>query len=180
MTLLPLFLNLEGRRVVVVGAGPVARRKTRDLIEAKANVEVIAPDAEIDGAICKQRNYKRGDLEGAWLAVSATGDVRVAKAMREEAEEKRVWLLAVDDLAHTCVYSSAVIRRDPLVVAISSTGEAPALVRLMREVIEQALPDPSWVDVARTLRQKWKQQSARHESRFAELVRTVYSMDLES
>jgi siroheme synthase-like protein len=172
-----MFLKLEGRRVVVVGAGPVAEKKLEELVRAGADIEVIAPSAtdriRALPITWTKRTYRAGDLEGAWLAVAATGNPSVARAIAEEADARRVWLLAVDDLAHTCLYSSAVVRRDPLVVAISSTGQAPALVRLMREVLEHALPEDRWVEAARMLRQKWKREGTPHGSRFAELVRAA-------
>ena len=174
MTLLPLFLQLENRRVVVLGAGAAVERKIADLVQAGANVEVIAPHAtdrlRALSVTWHARRYVRGDLEGAWLAISATGDPEIAQAIRDEAEARRVWLLAIDDVTTTCVYSAAVIRRPPLVVAISSTGEAPALVRLMREALEKALPDEGWIRTARTLRRKWKADRTPHASRFAELL----------
>jgi siroheme synthase-like protein len=175
--MIPLFVKLEGRRVVVIGAGSAAERKIADLASAGARVEVIAP--EVTDAIramsvtVHRREYARGDLEGAWLAVSATGDPKVARAIRDEAESARVWLLALDDRETTCIYSASVIRREPLVVAIGSNGEAPALVRLMREVLEKALPEASWVEAARRLRRKWKSDGTPHASRFAELVGTL-------
>jgi siroheme synthase-like protein len=174
VTLLPLFVELEGRRVVVIGAGAAVERKIAELAAAGAKVEVIAPDAtdrvRALSVTWHARRYERGDLEGAWLAVSATGDHEVAHAIRAEAEALRVWLLAVDDVTTTCVYSAAIIRRPPLVVAISSTGEAPALVRLMREVLERALPDAGWIQTAQALRRKWKSEGTPHTSRFAELL----------
>jgi len=171
--LLPLFLNLENRRVVVVGAGAAAEKKIDDLVRAKANVMVIAPhfSTRIAGPEYVQRAYKNGDLEGAWLAVSATGKPEVARAMRAEADEKRVWLLALDDAIHTCLYSAGVVRRGPMTIAISSSGDAPALVRLLREVLERALPGDRWVEAARALREKWKRDRTPHADRFAELVR---------
>lgn len=172
--MIPFFLDLEGRRVVVIGAGPAVGRKIDDLVRAGADVVVIAPHAiAATGVLHRERPYVDGDLRGAWLAVSATGDRAVARAIRDEAERERVWLLAVDDVETTCVYSAAVIRRGPITIAIGSNGEAPALVRLMREVLEKALPDDSWIAAARRLRQKWKSEGTPHASRFAELVGTL-------
>lgn len=179
--MIPLFVHLEGRKVVVIGAGPAAEPKIVELVRHGARVEVIAPAATeriraLD-LVWHARTYRSGDLDGAWLVVSATGDPIAARTIREEAEARHVWLLAIDDRATTCVYSAAVIRRDPIVVAISSTGEAPALVRLMREVLERALPDDRWVAVARSLRTKWKAEGTPHRSRFAELLGTLGTLD---
>jgi siroheme synthase (precorrin-2 oxidase/ferrochelatase) len=75
--------------------------------------------------------------------------------------------LAADGAAHT----PAVLVRDPYVVAISSGGETPALTRLLREVLEQALPDADWVEAARQLRTKWRREGTPMGSRFPELLR---------
>lgn len=175
--MLPLFVKLEGRRVVVIGAGPAVEKKIADLVRTNANVIVIAPHAteaiRAMNVTFHAREFAAGDLDGAWLAISATGTPEIARAIRDEAERARVWLLAIDDVETTCVYSASVIRRDPIVVAIGSNGEAPALVRLMREVLENALPDARWIEAARALRTKWKAERTPHASRFAELVGTL-------
>lgn len=176
--LYPLFLKLEGRDVLVVGAGSVAERKIADLVAAGARVRVVSPEATdaVEGLAergeiaWEARAFEERDLDGAWLVIAATSDAGAQRRAAEGAESRRVFVIAVDDLPNATAYSGAVIRRDPFLVAISSSAAAPALTRLLREVLEQALPDDAWVEAARALRDKWKREGTPMSSRFGELV----------
>jgi len=181
----PLFLRLEGRRVVVVGAGPACEPKIAQLVEAGAAVHVIAPSATervrelvaSGAATWDARPFAAGDLAGAWLVVSATGDPEVQRAIADEAAARRTFVVAIDDLEHGSAATGSVLRRPPFVVAISSSAEAPALTRLLREILERALPEERWVARARELRRAWKRDKTPHASRFRELVRAIAGDD---
>jgi uroporphyrin-III C-methyltransferase / precorrin-2 dehydrogenase / sirohydrochlorin ferrochelatase len=176
---LPLFLRVAGRRVVVLGAGAIATRKIAELVEAGALVRVVAPNAsdEVKGLAAagrvawEARGYQTADLDDAWLAISATNDAAVQRAIFDEAEARRLFVLAIDDPACGSAMSGAVVRRPPFVVAISSSAEVPALTRLVREVIERALPDDRWIAAAKQLRARWKREQTPMGSRFAELLK---------
>ena len=177
--LYPLFLKLGGKDVLVLGAGVVAEKKIADLVAAGARVRVVSPEATpavqdlaARGVVAwEARRFEVADVAGAWLVVAATTDPGAQEAAAQAAEERRVFIIAVDDLPNTSAYSGAVIRREPFLVAISSSGEAPALSRLLRQVLEQALPDTEWVEAARALRERWKADATPMGSRFGELVR---------
>lgn len=177
--LFPLFLKLAGRDVLVIGAGEVAERKIADLVTSGAKVRVVAPEATESvkalaaaGAVTwEARRFAESDVDGAWLVIAATTDDDAQRRAGAAAEARRVFVIAVDDLANATAYSGSIIRRDPFLVAISSSAAAPALTRLLREVLEQALPDATWVDAARALRDKWKADGTPMSSRFGELVR---------
>jgi siroheme synthase-like protein len=177
--LYPLFLKLEGRRVLVVGAGTVAERKLDELLVSGASVTVVAPKATRDvrerarrGELTLlARRFRRDDVKRAWLVVAATGDKKAQRAVAAAAERRGIFVIAVDDLPNASAYSGAILRREPFLVAISSSGEAPALTRLLREILESVLPDSRWVEAARTLRAKWRATRTPIESRFTELVR---------
>lgn len=177
--LYPVFLRLAGKAVLVVGAGPIAERKIVDLLEAGAVVRVVALDAtavveELAGAgriTLVRRAFEDADVEGAWLVVAATSDPSVQARACARADAQRTIAIAVDDPPNGTAYSASVLRRGPLTVALSSSGEAPALARLLREVLEQALPDETWIDAARALRERWRAEGTPMTSRFAELVR---------
>jgi siroheme synthase-like protein len=177
--LYPLFLKLEGRPVLVVGAGSVAERKVDELLQAAATVKLVAPEASAhlmklhaDGALrWSGRRFEPSDVDGVWLVVAATGDPQVQRAVFDAAEQQRTFVVAVDDPAHGSAQTPAIVRRDPYVLAISSGGETPALTRLLREMLEQVLPDEDWVGAARALRAKWQGDDTPMESRFPELVR---------
>jgi uroporphyrin-III C-methyltransferase / precorrin-2 dehydrogenase / sirohydrochlorin ferrochelatase len=160
--LYPIFADLAGRRVLVVGGGSVAERKVAALLEAGARVETIAPeftarlaDWEAQGRIWL--NHGRFDanlLDGHWLVIAATDDPAVNAAVSAAAHEKRIWCNVVDDAAQSSFQVPAVIDRAPLVVAVSTAGAAPVLARLVREKIEQLL-DPSLGALA-ALAERWR------------------------
>lgn len=176
---MPLFLKLEGRVVLVVGAGEVAERKVTSLLEARARVRLVAPEATASlerlaagGSLeWRRRGFEESDVEGAWLAFAATSDAATQRAVGESCSARRVFCVAVDDPPNATAYSGAVVRRPPFTVAISSTGAAPALTRLVRELVELVLPGQEWVEHARQLRERWKAEGTPMQDRFAELVR---------
>jgi siroheme synthase-like protein len=177
--LLPLFLKLEGRVVLVVGAGEVAERKVASLLEAHARVRLVAPEATatLEGLAAtgsidwKRHAFEEADLEGVWLVFAATSDAATQRAVGEACGARRVFCIAVDDPSNATAYSGAVVRRAPFTIAISSRGAAPALSRLVRELVEQVLPGEDWVAHAKQLRERWKAEGTPMADRFAELVR---------
>jgi siroheme synthase-like protein len=179
--LYPLFAKLEGRRVLVVGAGAVAERKIAPLLDARARVHVVSPDAtprvqELAraGALdWSARAFEDQDAEGAYLIVAATSVARVQAQVAAAGQARHVFVVAVDDPANASAYSGAVIRRSPFTIAISSSGATPALTRLLREVIEHVLPEDSWVEHAKELRAKWIASGTPTGQRFADLVREL-------
>jgi uroporphyrin-III C-methyltransferase/precorrin-2 dehydrogenase/sirohydrochlorin ferrochelatase len=179
--LYPLFLKLEGRKVLVVGAGTQAERKIAAALEARAHVRVVAPAATAqieqwakEGAVeWSGRAFEDADSDGAWLVVAATSDAEVQRQVAGSCAARRLFCLAVDDPAHASAYSASVLRRPPFTVAISSSGETPALTRLLREVLESALPPDEWIARARALRRKWREERTPMAERFAELARAL-------
>lgn len=188
--MLPLFVDLAGRPVLVVGGGAVAARKALELAEARARVRVVAPrvtpeleELATDGGgpggaprvALDRRPFEDADVEGAWLVVAATDDAAAQGRIAAACERARVFCVAVDDPRNATAYGGGVVRRGPVTIAISTAGEAPALARLLREVIEQLLPDEGYVEAARALREKWKSEGTPMASRFSELVRAFKS-----
>ena len=157
--LYPVFLNLQGRQVLVVGGGEVAARKVLPLIECGAEVRVGAP--ELNEALQKLKaegriTHLEGEFQPHWLdavflAIAATDEVEVNRAVAEEGAARRLWVNVVDDTELTRVQVPAVVRRGPLTVAISSGGAAPVLARQLREKIEQSV-DESFGQLAELLR----------------------------
>lgn len=174
----PLFLKLQGRAVLVVGAGEVAERKIHALLDGGAAVRVVAPQASDEvqqlaarGSVdWRAREFEDADVDGAWLVFAATSDAEVQNRVASASEARRVFCVAVDDPANASAYSGAVVRRPPFVVAISSSGEAPALTRLMREIVEQILPGEDVVETAKRLRARWMAEAKPMGERFDELL----------
>ena len=159
--LFPAFLKLTGRRVVVVGGGPVATSKLRGLLDVGAAVTVVAP--KVTGDIIasrvpiRRRRFEPADLDDAWLAVAAAPR-GVNRVVAEAAETRRVFVNAVDDPPHASVYLGGVVRRGGVTVAISTNGQAPALAGLIRQALETLLPEDEverWMSVARDQRAEW-------------------------
>ena len=178
MELYPLFLRLTDRCVLVVGAGSVATRKVRELLAAGARVTVVAPVvadeiASLPGVIIERRAFVATDVDGSWLVIAATNNTEVNRGVAEAAEAQRVFVNAVDDPPNASAYFAAVVKRPPFVIAISSSGQLPALSRLLREVLESALPEEHWIERARELRRRWKESGTPMGDRFAELVRAI-------
>ena len=164
--LLPLFLNLAGRRVVLVGGGPVAAAKLRQLLASAANVHVVSPEvvedierAEASSAVTiTRRAFTPSDLDEAWLVVAAATP-EVNRQVADAAESRRVFVNAVDDPANATAFLSGVIRREGVTLAISTSGEAPGLTALLRQGIDELLPRrdlANWVRAAREQRRQWK------------------------
>jgi siroheme synthase-like protein len=170
--LLPLFLDLEGKDVLVVGGGAIATRKAADLVAAGAKVRLVALEVaeEIAAIDIERRAFEERDIEGAWLVMAATDDPEVQKRIADACQQARIFCVAVDDPPNASAYGGGIVRRGPVTIAISTSGEAPALARLLREVLEQVLPDEGYVEAARALREKWKAEKTPMGSRFGELV----------
>jgi siroheme synthase-like protein len=180
-SLFPLFLKLAGRTVLVVGAGAMAERKVRSLLASGARVRLVAPEATAElqrlaaeGLLAwAARAFEESDVESVWLVVAATGRAETQQRVAAAADARRVFLLAVDDPPNASAYSGAVVRRPPFQVAISSSGAAPALTRVLREIIEQVLPGDAWVEHATALREKWIADGTPIGERFGALVRDL-------
>ena len=159
--LLPIFLHLRGRRVVLVGAGPVGASKLSQLLAAGADVRVVAPDvhADVAGAPVEinRREFRPADLDDAWLVVAAATP-EVNRQVAAAAEERRIFVNAVDDPPNATAYLGGVVRRDGVTVAISTSGEAPAIAGLLREGLDALLPSDlaAWMATAREARAKWR------------------------
>lgn len=150
----PLVAALEGRRVVVVGAGRVGARKATQLRAAGARVTVVASEVLAplpEGVDLVARPYRAGDLAGAALCVSATGDAAVDDLIVAEARDRRVWLNVVDDPVRSTFFFTAVHRAGDVVVSVSTEGAAPALAQWVRDLVARVLP-ANLGDVARHLR----------------------------
>jgi uroporphyrin-III C-methyltransferase/precorrin-2 dehydrogenase/sirohydrochlorin ferrochelatase len=138
----PVFLDLRGRRAVVIGGGAVAEQKVCGLVAAGAHVTLVSPDvtpALTDlgrrGAIeLRRRAYHDGDLAGAWLAIAAVNRA-VNAAVWAEAERLGVPLNAVDDLEHSSFIAPAIHREGDITVAVSTGGKSPALAVRLRQRI---------------------------------------------
>jgi uroporphyrin-III C-methyltransferase/precorrin-2 dehydrogenase/sirohydrochlorin ferrochelatase len=178
MVLYPVFLKLRGRRVLLVGGGPVAAAKLDGLLAAGAVVHVVAPDIapelERPGVTLHRRRFEETDVEGAWWVVAAAPS-DVNRQVQAAAEARQVFVNAVDDPAHATAYLGSVVRRGDVAVAMSTGGRAPALAGLLREAFEAWLPADldAWMAAADEARRQWKQDGVPIEQRRPKLLETL-------
>ena len=176
MHLYPAFLKLRGRRVVVVGAGPVAASKLRGLLDAGAEVTVVAPEwvdeVAAAGVTPVEREFRPSDLDGAWLVVAAATPA-VNREVAQAAEARCVFVNAVDDPPNASLYLGGVVRRAGVTFAVSTDGHAPALAGLLREGLDAVLPPEElerWLSEAARLRRRWRAEQAPMKARRPELL----------
>ena len=149
MSLFPMFLKLEDRSCLVIGAGAVGESKIRSLLISRAKVHVVAPSATPAVAGWARagvlewsaRPFQPGDLDSIFLVVAATSAADVNDSVYREAQRRQILCNVVDDPERCDFYYPAVVRRGDLQIAISTGGNSPALAqRLRREFEEQIAP----------------------------------------
>ena len=148
MEYLPLFHNLRGSQVLIVGGGEIALRKSRLIADAGALLRVVAPaiDAQLlelvqaSGGVAITRGYQEGDLDGCQLVIAATDEQALNATVSADARRRCVPVNVVDAPALCSVIFPAIVDRSPLVVAVSSGGDAPVLARLIRAKLETWIP----------------------------------------
>jgi precorrin-2 dehydrogenase/sirohydrochlorin ferrochelatase len=175
----PIALRLDGRTCVVIGGGEVAARKVEALLAAGGRVTVVAPEltdrlaalAETHEIVHHARLYRSGDLSGAFLAVAATDDRAVQRAIASEAEQEHALLNVVDVPTLCSFFLPAVVQRGKVSVAISTGGASPALARKLRETLSRQIGDEYAVfaDVLARLRARLAPSRNRREV-FEQLV----------
>jgi precorrin-2 dehydrogenase / sirohydrochlorin ferrochelatase len=174
-SLFAMFVKLEDRSCLVVGAGSLAQSKIPGLLEAGARVGVVAPQANaavshwaLSGKITwKQRSFEPTDLDGAFLVIAATSSSALNRTVFRQARRRGVLCNAVDDPERCDFYYPAVVRRGALQLAISTGGLSPALAqRLRRELEEQFGPEyAEWVEQLGRSRQQIFSRDLKPEDR---------------
>ena len=179
--LFPTFLKLAGRRVVVVGGGPVAASKIASLLAAQAAITVVAPDVvdEIvqSGVEVVRRRFLPADLDEAWFVVAAAPPA-VNRDVAAAGEARHLFVNAVDDPAHASAYLGGVVRKHGVTLAISTDGRAPALAGLLREGLEATLPEDlrEWMAAADAARQEWRNTGLPMTARRPQLLAAINAL----
>jgi len=143
--LFPMFMKLEGKRCLVVGAGRVGEPKIGGLIETGARVHVVALEAtdavhqwaKAGKIALELRAFAAEDLDGTFLAVVATASRALNGSIYREAQQRAVVCNVVDDPAYCDFYYPAVVRRGDLQIAISTNGQSPSLSQKLRQQLER-------------------------------------------
>jgi len=149
--LFPMFVKIAKRRCLVVGAGKTAEEKIPTLLRCGAHVFVVAPAATRtirswaaeNKIVWQQRRFESHDLDGVFLAVVATPQKTLNRAVFEQAQQRRVLCNVVRDRDACDFYYPAVVRRGPLQIAISTAGNSGALAQRLRKQLEAQF-GPEW------------------------------------
>jgi siroheme synthase-like protein len=149
MAYYPIFVEMAGRGVLVVGGGNVAEGKVAGLLMAEADVTVVAPELtpklrrqyEAGAFRYDAREYRDGDLEGFEVCFVATDDGAVNAQVAAEGKQRGIWVNAADDPAYCDFILPSVVRQGDVVVAASTGGSSPALARRLREDLTAFLSD---------------------------------------
>ncbi len=142
----PVYLDLRGKRCVVIGGGEIGERKVEGLLDGSAEVTLISPDitpnlqelARAGRIVWHARRYQQGDLKGVFLAIAATDARDVNQAIAAEAEREKVVLNVVDDAPLCTFIAPSIVRRGEVTLAISTGGSSPALARKLKETIQDS------------------------------------------
>lgn len=145
----PVFLDIKDKLCVVVGGGQVALRKVKNLLECGAKVRVISPEIclEIENLSRNssldliRRMYRAGDLDGATVAFSATGDPETNHQISQDARKQSIPVNVVDDAAISDFIVPSYFSRGDIIVAVSTSGKSPALARKIRTELEKCIGD---------------------------------------
>ncbi|MDP6604918.1 MAG: bifunctional precorrin-2 dehydrogenase/sirohydrochlorin ferrochelatase [Dehalococcoidia bacterium] len=137
----PIFVEMEGRKVILVGGGTVALEKIGKLVDADANVTVVAPELIpavrefVDGgqATLVERQYEAGDIDGFDIVMIATDDGEVNRGVADEARAAGTWVNAADDVNNCDFILPSMLTRGNITVAMSTAGTSPAMARWLRE-----------------------------------------------
>ncbi len=148
MGLFPIFLKLEGRPCLIVGAGNVAFEKISSLLDAGASLRVVAPrtiepvkELAAAGRIALElRPFDETDLQGQILVVTATDSKDVNHTVFLAAQRRGLLCNSVDDPPNCDFYFASIVQRGSLQIAISTAGESPALAQRLRREIDAQLP----------------------------------------
>ena len=175
--LYPIFLNLDGKRCVIVGGGAVANRKARKLLQARAEVVAISPEVkpELESVATevRRRPYREGDLEGASLVFAATNRREVNAAVTREARGRGIPVNVADEPSEGDFALPSVLRRGQLQVAVSTGGASPTLARRVRYELESAFGS-EWAGVVEALG-KARRDGRRAEEELEEVVEECLS-----
>ena len=164
----PIFLDIAGKPVIVIGGGNIAHVKVVGLLKAGAEVTVVSPELNAEmAALSAQgrfrhfaRDYEPGDLEGYTLAFVATDDRSVNSTVADEGKARKVWVNAVDDPPYCDFIMPGIAQKGDLIIAISTSGRSPAMARKMREEIEEFLTDDwaAMLELAAEVRAELREQ----------------------
>jgi precorrin-2 dehydrogenase/sirohydrochlorin ferrochelatase len=175
MALYPIFVECKDRPVLVIGGGHVGAEKVRGLMNAEADITVVAPELneEMQGYKAAgrfkhlEREYRESDLDGGWhFIMVATDDGAVNREVRQAGNRRRIWVNAADDPVNCDFILPAVVRKGKITLAASTAGASPALARRLREELDAYLTEdmPALADLLAEVRQEVRARGIKVEN----------------
>lgn len=188
--LYPIYVNLAGKKCLIVGGGQVAERKAATLLEHEAKILIVSPKVTDDiqfwsakGIIdWQQAVFRPQHLEGIFLVFIATDDPGLNQSVAELCREKAILVNAVDDPPNCDFYVPSILRRGSLCLAVSTEGKSPLLAAKLRRELEEIISPEyeEWLEILGDLRERLKKSDLNISARKRILEAVVYSdlMDL--
>jgi len=183
--LYPIYLQLAGKRCLVVGGGKVAERKTATLLEYEANVRLVSPETTVCLGNWADQNlisWRQGlfepiDLNEVFLVFIATGDSKVNQDITALCRERGILVNAVDDPPNCDFYVPSILRRNSLCLAISTEGNSPLFAAKLRRELEDIITVEygEWVDILGSLRDEIKNSTLNYKEKKQLFEALVYS-----
>lgn len=183
MPLFPLFIDLRGKKCIVVGGGNVAARKIEALIGFEADITVISPEVtdrikELEQAgelSVIPRGYRGDDLEEAFLAIAATSDRQTNERVYSEAARKNILVNVADNGSKCTFIFPSLVKRNDLVIGISTSRGYPSLSKKVRQEVESAVPEAygDLLELLKAFRSRVEAEVEDREERKAMLNRIV-------
>lgn len=144
MAYFPMYIDISGKKCLVVGGGAVARRKVSVLNEFGANITVVAPDidtaiAGMAGVGCREKEFEETDLEGCTLVIAATDNKDLNRMIAEKCRERGIFVNAVDQIEDCGFIFPAILKQGNIVASFSTGGKSPAVSQLLKREMEDIM-----------------------------------------
>ena len=148
MSFFPSYLNLNSKKILLIGGGYIALEKLEKLIDFTTNITVISKEISPDflefanryNIVIEQRSYQKGDIDGFDVVVVATDTIDLHKEIYKESRNSRVLVNSVDDTAYCDFIFPSYIKKGDLTISISTSGASPAMAKRVRLYIEKLIP----------------------------------------
>lgn len=150
MAYFPMFVDLKGKKIIVIGGGKVAYRKVTKLLPFEAEITIIAPDIcfeiqnlsdDNSNLILKNRNFETEDIKNAFLVISATNNSSTNQQVAQICKSQNIPINSVDDIENCTFLFPALVKKESLVIGCSTSGKAPDIAAFVKNTIEQNLPE---------------------------------------
>lgn len=187
-TYFPLFLDISKKRVLVVGGGRVAERKVRTLLKFKAKIKVISPEVtkglerikDKDLIELERKNYEENDLLGVDFVISATNNRMLNKKVSSDAKKMGVYANIVDDPELCDFIMPSIVKRGPLILAISTSGKAPLFSKKLRKDLEKMISKEYIKYLSKILRLRREIQKKVKEKKLRErMLKAILNFDIK-